>query len=79
MPPLKVLRNIVDRMKNLSNFVSLMANCSGDMKLKVETELVTVSAHFRDLGHPQWSKQTKAVKQFCLLIICDLTYGAIHL
>lgn len=66
MPPLKVLRNIVDRMKNLSNFVSLMANCSGDMKLKVETELVTVSAHFRDLGHPQWkdnSSQTNKNKE----------------
>lgn len=64
MPPLKVLRNIVDRMKNLSNYVSLMANSNGEMKLKVETELVTVSTHFRDLGHPQWSKPMKAMQLF---------------
>lgn len=58
MPSLKILRNVIDRMKNLSNFVSIMANNSGEMKLMLETDLVTVSTYFRDLGHPQWRDES---------------------
>lgn len=54
MPPLKLLRNVVDRMKNLSNFVLLSANQCGQMKIKVETDLVTVTTYFNDLDHPTW-------------------------
>ena len=56
MPPLKILRNVVDRMKNLSNFVVISANQSGEMTLKVETDVVTVATHFRDLENPTWGK-----------------------
>ncbi|KAI0215352.1 Checkpoint protein HUS1 [Lamellibrachia satsuma] len=56
MPPLKLLRNVVDRMKNLSNFVLLSANQCGQMKIKVETDLVTVTTYFNDLDHPTWGK-----------------------
>jgi len=54
MPALKVLRNIVDRMKNLSNFVQVCANNAGELKLCVETDLVTVSTYFHDLDRPVW-------------------------
>ncbi|KAL5010696.1 hypothetical protein ScPMuIL_013001 [Solemya velum] len=52
MPQLKLLRNIVDKMKNLSNYVALSANQNGEMKLMVETDMVSVSTHFRDLLNP---------------------------
>ena len=58
MPPMKLLRNVVDRMKNLSNFVSISANQRGEMKVKVETDQVTVATHFKDLDHPTWSRLT---------------------
>ena len=54
MPPLRVLRNIIDRMKNLSNFVRVSANNAGELKLCVETDLVNVSTYFHDLDRPLW-------------------------
>ncbi|XP_061660946.1 checkpoint protein HUS1 isoform X1 [Syngnathoides biaculeatus] len=54
LPPLKTMRNVVDRMKNLSNFLVVEANLSGEMTLKIETDLVSVATHFRDLGNPHW-------------------------
>ncbi|XP_011419857.1 checkpoint protein HUS1-like [Crassostrea angulata] len=52
MPQLKILKNVVDKMKNLSNYVILSANQNGEMKLMVETDMVSVSTHFRDLVNP---------------------------
>ncbi|XP_029954934.1 checkpoint protein HUS1 [Salarias fasciatus] len=54
LPPLKTMKNVVDRMKNLSNFLVVKANLNGEMNLKIETDLVSVSTHFRDLGNPPW-------------------------
>ncbi|KAK7466828.1 hypothetical protein BaRGS_00037095 [Batillaria attramentaria] len=54
MPALKMLKNVVDKMKNISNFVVLSANQSGEMKLSVETDMVSVNTHFRDLFNPSW-------------------------
>ncbi|XP_028289841.1 checkpoint protein HUS1 isoform X2 [Gouania willdenowi] len=51
LPPLKTMKNVVDRMKNLSNF---LANLNGEMNLKIETDLVSVTTHFKDLGNPPW-------------------------
>ena len=56
MPTLKVVRNVVDRMKNLSNFILISANQSGEMKLVVETDMASISTHFKNLDHPKWSK-----------------------
>ncbi|XP_062593869.1 checkpoint protein HUS1-like isoform X2 [Saccostrea cucullata] len=52
MPQLKLLKNVVDKMKNLSNFVVLSANQNGEMKLMVETDMVSITTHFRDLVNP---------------------------
>jgi len=72
MPTLKVLRNVVDRMKSLSNFVRVSASNSGEMKLCVETDLVCVTTYFRDLGRPAWRKFNSHVanflKQLCYTI-----------
>ncbi|XP_076455723.1 checkpoint protein HUS1-like isoform X2 [Babylonia areolata] len=54
MPTLKILKNVVDKMKNINNFVSLSANQSGEMKLSVETDMVTINTHFKDLFNPAW-------------------------
>ena len=67
MPALRVLRNIVDRMKNLSNFVRVSANNSGELKLCVETDLVTVSTYFHDLDRPVWREY------HCFLLLCAVT------
>lgn len=56
LPPLKTLKNVVDRMKNLSNFLVLEANLKGEMNLKIETDLVSVTTHFKDLGNPPWDE-----------------------
>ncbi|XP_071392741.1 checkpoint protein HUS1 isoform X2 [Centroberyx affinis] len=57
LPPLKTMKNVVDRMKNLSNFLVMEANLSGEMNLKIETDLVSVTTHFKDLGNPPWGSQ----------------------
>nr|XP_020481080.1 checkpoint protein HUS1 isoform X1 [Monopterus albus] len=55
LPPLKTMKNVVDRMKNLSNFLQVIeANLNGEMNLKIETDLVSVTTHFKDLGNPPW-------------------------
>ncbi|OCT76027.1 hypothetical protein XELAEV_18031212mg [Xenopus laevis] len=54
LPALKTMKNVVERMKNLSNFIVIEANRNGEMNLKIETDLVSVSTHFKDLGNPPW-------------------------
>ncbi|XP_048122796.1 checkpoint protein HUS1-like [Alosa alosa] len=54
LPHLKIMKNVVDRMKNLSNYLVIEANLSGEMNLKIETDLVAVTTHFKDLGNPPW-------------------------
>ncbi|XP_015258063.1 PREDICTED: checkpoint protein HUS1 [Cyprinodon variegatus] len=58
LPPLKTMKNVVDRMKNLSNFLVMEANLKGEMNLKIQTDLVSVSTHFKDLGNPPWGEDS---------------------
>ena len=37
------------------------ANLSGEMNLKIETDLVSVTTHFKDLGNPPWGKRAVRV------------------
>ncbi|KAM9383938.1 checkpoint protein HUS1 [Pholidichthys leucotaenia] len=60
LPPLKTMKSVVDRMKNLSNFLVIEANLNGEMNLKIETDLVSVTTHFRDLGNPSWGDQSSS-------------------
>ncbi|KAL3040318.1 hypothetical protein OYC64_011365 [Pagothenia borchgrevinki] len=57
LPPLKTMKNVIDRMKNLSNFLVVEANLNGEMNLKIDTDLVSVSTHFKDLGNPPWGDE----------------------
>ncbi|XP_025708891.1 checkpoint protein HUS1 [Callorhinus ursinus] len=53
LPALKTMKSIVEKMKNISNHLIIEANLSGELNLKIETELVCVTTHFKDLGNPQ--------------------------
>lgn len=52
MPPLQRVKNVVERLKNLSTYLTIMANQNGDMALQVETELVSARTTFRSLEIP---------------------------
>ncbi|XP_063306697.1 checkpoint protein HUS1 isoform X5 [Pelobates fuscus] len=58
LPTLKIMKNVVERMKNLSNFMVIEANRIGEFNLKIETDLVSVSTHFKDLRNPPWVSDT---------------------
>jgi len=49
IPKLKTLKNIIDRMKAMCNFVTLQANKSGDMTIKIETDTAQVATYFTGL------------------------------
>ncbi|KAI9355022.1 checkpoint protein Hus1/Mec3 [Zopfochytrium polystomum] len=53
MPSLLSVRNIVDRMKALSNDLTVSANNSGEFTLRAETDLVSVETFYKDLINPE--------------------------
>lgn len=50
MPILKPIKNIVERMKNMSHNLIVSANKNGRLILQIKTNMVTLSAHFADLS-----------------------------
>ncbi|CAN2389676.1 Hus1-like protein, partial [Pristimantis euphronides] len=54
LPVIKSMKSVVERMKNLGNSIVIEANRNGEINLKIETDLVSVSTHFKDLGNPPW-------------------------
>ncbi|XP_054427260.1 checkpoint protein HUS1 [Pteronotus mesoamericanus] len=52
LPVLKTMKSVVEKMKNISNHLIIEANLNGDLNLKIETEVVCVTTHFKDLGNP---------------------------
>ncbi|XP_023237915.1 checkpoint protein HUS1-like [Centruroides sculpturatus] len=59
MPPLKIVRNIIDRMKNLDSFVTLSASPEGILVLQVENDIVTVKTRFTNLEIPSGTGQNE--------------------
>uniref|UniRef100_UPI00398E4169 checkpoint protein HUS1 n=1 Tax=Pristiophorus japonicus TaxID=55135 RepID=UPI00398E4169 len=57
LPVLKIMKSVVERMKNLSNHVVIEANQNGEMNLKIDTDLVSVTTHFKELGNPPWVEE----------------------
>jgi len=49
MPQLKNIKNIVERMKNLSGYIVLSAANNGVLTFKVETEDVTATTYFKNM------------------------------
>lgn len=50
MPPLKSIKNIVERMKHMSPNLIVSANQFGNFTLKIESNMITVAAHFQNLS-----------------------------
>ena len=53
MPPLKILRNVIDKMKNVSDSLTMEANMAGELTFRVETEMVSIATFYKNLDHPQ--------------------------
>eukprot|EP01128_Nolandella_sp_AFSM9_P008240 TRINITY_DN4829_c0_g1_i1.p1 TRINITY_DN4829_c0_g1~~TRINITY_DN4829_c0_g1_i1.p1 ORF type:complete len:273 (-),score=55.84 TRINITY_DN4829_c0_g1_i1:141-959(-) len=53
MPVLKHLRNVIDRMKNLDDYVTINATMGGELSFGVQTEMVEVTTYYKDLEHPK--------------------------
>ncbi|XP_053217624.1 checkpoint protein HUS1 isoform X2 [Podarcis raffonei] len=45
------------REPSVPDFDVIEANLNGEMNLKIETDLVCVTTHFKDLGNPPWGSQ----------------------
>ncbi|ORX60072.1 cell cycle checkpoint [Piromyces finnis] len=80
MPPLVSVRTIIDRMKSMSNYLTISANYNGEFTLKIETESVSVETYFKDLICPELnqnensqSQQERPKEQFsgCQISIID--------
>eukprot|EP00040_Diaphanoeca_grandis_P020752 m.110350 g.110350 ORF g.110350 m.110350 type:complete len:287 (+) comp28031_c0_seq2:149-1009(+) len=54
LPSQKMLRNVVERMKALSDFVVISANGDGEVTLKIETSILTVKTFFKDLQNAEY-------------------------
>ncbi|XP_008586030.1 PREDICTED: checkpoint protein HUS1 [Galeopterus variegatus] len=60
LPVLKTMKSVVEKMKNISNHLVIEANLNGELNLKIETELVCVTTHFKDLGNPPLASEDAA-------------------
>ncbi|KAJ3218564.1 hypothetical protein HK099_005010 [Clydaea vesicula] len=63
LPPLHALKYI-ERMKSVSNFITLSANMKGELKIKAETDMVKIETFFDNLINPDLGMllQTSSVK-----------------
>ncbi|XP_072385156.1 checkpoint protein HUS1 isoform X1 [Diabrotica undecimpunctata] len=50
MPNLKALKNIVERLRNMSHSLIVSANKNGRLTFQIKTNVVNVAAHFTDLS-----------------------------
>ncbi|XP_062513568.1 checkpoint protein HUS1-like [Corticium candelabrum] len=52
LPHLRLLKSVVERLKNMDSCLILAANGKGSLTLQVETDVVSVTTHFKDLENP---------------------------
>ncbi|PRD28845.1 UNVERIFIED_CONTAM: Checkpoint protein HUS1 [Trichonephila clavipes] len=58
MPSLKIVRSVVERMKNIGTFMTMFASSDGEIDLRCETDTVTITTHFKDLNLTSVSAHT---------------------
>ena len=51
LPPLKIIKHMIERMKSLNEFVFLEATNRGTLTLKTEADAVSVCSYFRNLSN----------------------------
>jgi HUS1 checkpoint protein len=49
LPPLKIIKNMIERMKCLSEYVCLEASDKGTLNFKIDSDAVSVCCYFRNL------------------------------
>ncbi|XP_076684723.1 hus1-like checkpoint clamp component [Andrena cerasifolii] len=82
MPQLKHVRNIVERMKNMSPRLTLCADKSGVFVLRIDTDSATVSTYFQDLQVWSCSQEngdekvsaTVDIKKFFMFLAWDVVH-----
>lgn len=79
LPPLKTLKNVIERMKNLGTYLIIAATQTGDLKLQVETDLVTVTTRFRDLAVPTQSDIQRIQQRTSILTHVDTSEARIDI
>ena len=52
LPPLRLLKSVIERLKNMDGCLILTANSKGSLTLQVETDVVSVTTYFKDLENP---------------------------
>ena len=57
LPQLRLVKNIVERMKNLASMATFHVTSQGSLTLTVETDTVSVTSHFEDLHVEKHSKK----------------------
>lgn len=50
MPPLRLIKNIVERMKHMSHNLIVSADQFGNLMLKIESNMVSLATHFCNLN-----------------------------
>ncbi|XP_034940736.1 checkpoint protein HUS1 isoform X2 [Chelonus insularis] len=53
LPSLKHIRNVVEKMKNMSPYLTIIANNNGLLILRINTDVASVATHFQDLNVPR--------------------------
>jgi HUS1 checkpoint protein len=80
LPPLKTILLAVDRMKNLSEYITVRANMDGEMTVGVTTDMVSVNTKFVNLSHPVqeglevqrpdiWLEEALSIKSFRSMLL----------
>lgn len=49
LPPLKQLKSLLEKMKTLADYVTISANMNGELQLKIETDIVSVTTFYQKL------------------------------
>lgn len=56
LPPLKQLKSLLEKMKTLADYVTISANMNGELQLKIETDIVSVTTFYQKLTNHSFGK-----------------------
>jgi len=78
MPDMKALKNVIDRMKSVSDILTIEASSSGELVFEVATDMVTIKTYYKGLSIKQVSQQDASktasarmsIKKFARLLHC---------
>ncbi|PVU87459.1 hypothetical protein BB559_006039 [Furculomyces boomerangus] len=59
LPQINSIRSVAERMKTVSDYITISANNSGNMTLRVASEIVEIETYYKQLVNPQLRKSSK--------------------